>query len=106
MAKAMPIQIRGVVYPSARAAAEALGVSPSTIYSAIAQGKGDKIGLWGNNVVTAKEKGRHEGLQKAASLIQTRMEAHKMLRHPGWQSKAKECEEIIEMLWERADAAG
>lgn len=41
----MPVLIRGVTYPSAREAAEALGVSVDTVYCAIIRGNPDRCGL-------------------------------------------------------------
>lgn len=41
----MPVTIRGTTYPSVRAAADALGVTPSTIYSALGRGREDTIGI-------------------------------------------------------------
>lgn len=38
------VTIRGVTYPSQRAAADALGVKPQTVCSAIKRGYTDKIG--------------------------------------------------------------
>ena len=40
----LPVKIRGVVYPSAKAAGEALGVSPKTIHGAIRRGREDFVG--------------------------------------------------------------
>lgn len=42
---ASPVRIRGVVYPSVKAAAEALGVSPKTVYGAVWRGREDMVGL-------------------------------------------------------------
>ena len=41
----MTVAIRGVTYPSAQAAATALGVKPSTLSCAISRGDIDRIGL-------------------------------------------------------------
>lgn len=41
----MPVRIRGEVYPSAVAAAKALGVCKSTVYSALSRGNIDTVGL-------------------------------------------------------------
>lgn len=43
--KPSPVTIQGVTYPSARAAAAALGVSPKTIYGAIYRGREGRIGV-------------------------------------------------------------
>ena len=40
-----PVCIRGVTYPNAGAAAEALGVSKMTVLGAIREGKPDRVGL-------------------------------------------------------------
>jgi hypothetical protein len=45
----MIIKIRGVTYPSVRAAAEAQNVQPNAIYSALNRGNVDMIGM-GRNV--------------------------------------------------------
>lgn len=42
---AEPVRIRGVVYPSYRAAAEALGVTQSTVSKAVSIGRADSVGL-------------------------------------------------------------
>lgn len=42
---ANPVRIRGVDYPSQKAAGEALGVWPSTIGKALERGKIDRVGL-------------------------------------------------------------
>lgn len=44
-----PVRIRGVVYPSQRAAAKALGVTPSAVYNALERGAEDNIGLGRQN---------------------------------------------------------
>lgn len=41
----MPVAIRGVVYPSIKAAAEAHGCTPMAIYCALSRGRIDRIGL-------------------------------------------------------------
>ena len=41
----MSVEIRGVIYPDADAAAAALGVSPDTVYCAIIRGNPDRCGL-------------------------------------------------------------
>lgn len=41
----MLIKIRGVTYPSVKAAAEAMGVKRDAIYSALARGSIDTVGL-------------------------------------------------------------
>ncbi len=41
----MPVLVRGTIYPSARACAEALGVSVATVYCAISRRDPDSIGL-------------------------------------------------------------
>lgn len=41
----MPVEVRGKVYPSARAAAAALGVSVASVYCAISRGNIDRLGL-------------------------------------------------------------
>ena len=41
----MLVDVRGVIYPSTRAAARALGVSIDAVYSALARGSMDKLGL-------------------------------------------------------------
>ena len=41
----MRVTIRGVVYPTVRAAADAFGVSTSYVYKAIAEGRQDSIGI-------------------------------------------------------------
>jgi hypothetical protein len=41
----MLIDVRGVIYPSTRAASRALGVSIDAVYSALARGSMDKLGL-------------------------------------------------------------
>ena len=41
----MLVEVRGVIYPSTRAAARALGVSIDAVYSALARGSMDKLGL-------------------------------------------------------------
>lgn len=43
-----PVKIRGVVYINSIAAAKAIGVRPSTIYSAINNGTTDYVGLGAN----------------------------------------------------------
>jgi DNA-binding transcriptional LysR family regulator len=45
MPEAAPVRIRGVVYQSSRAAAEALGLSPSAISNALAEGRTETVGL-------------------------------------------------------------
>jgi hypothetical protein len=41
----MLIKVRGITYPSTRAASRALGVSIDAVYSALARGSMDKLGL-------------------------------------------------------------
>lgn len=41
----MLVDVRGVIYPSTRAAARALGVSVDAVYSALNRGSIDKLGL-------------------------------------------------------------
>lgn len=41
----MSVEIRGVIYPSAKAAARALGVSTATVYCALCRGDIDRVGL-------------------------------------------------------------
>lgn len=43
-AKPYPVRIRGVTYPSAQAAAEALGVHRDTVYTMLRKGRPDLIG--------------------------------------------------------------
>lgn len=43
----MFVEIRGVIYPSGRAAARALGVCPRTLYTALDQGRTATVGLYG-----------------------------------------------------------
>ena len=43
-----PVRVRGVVYPSQRAAARALGVSEKTVRTALDAGRADMIGITGN----------------------------------------------------------
>ena len=45
----IPVKIRGVVYPTQRAAAKALGVSPQTVHHALERGTEDNIGLGRQN---------------------------------------------------------
>lgn len=45
MPSAAPIQIRGVDYPSMRAAAEALGVTHGAIWQALEKGRLERVGL-------------------------------------------------------------
>lgn len=45
MPEAAPVRIRGVVYESSRAAAEALGLSTSAISNALAEGRMETVGL-------------------------------------------------------------
>ena len=45
----LPVRVRGTIYPSARAAAEAIGVTPSTVYSALMRGREDYIGSRNRN---------------------------------------------------------
>lgn len=44
-APCMSIEIRGVVYPSAKHAAKALGVRPITVYAALNRGRLDTVGI-------------------------------------------------------------
>ena len=51
----LPVRIRGVDYPSAKAAAEALGVSREWVYNALCRGRIDRVGLGkGGDYGTAK----------------------------------------------------
>ena len=43
-----PVRVRGVVYPSQRAAATALGVAEKTVRNALDAGRADMIGITGN----------------------------------------------------------
>lgn len=52
-----PITIRGTEYPTARAAAEALGMSKAAVYSAKRRGNLDRLGL-GIRVYTTARPGR------------------------------------------------
>lgn len=52
-----PVSIRGTVYPSAKDAAEALGVSQQAIYSALDRGTVDNVGLGSGKMPTS-----HEGI--------------------------------------------
>lgn len=52
----MTVLVRGVLYPSARAAAEALGVTKGTIYSALSRGTIDTVGLGTGSIPTSHVK--------------------------------------------------
>lgn len=47
--KPYPVRIRGVEYPSARAAGEALGVSEATVRGMVCRGRADLIGIGAGN---------------------------------------------------------
>lgn len=49
MSARTPVRIRGVIYPSQRAAAKALGVSPASVNNALERGAEDSIGLGRQN---------------------------------------------------------
>lgn len=41
----MQVEVRGVVYPTVRAAAEAFGIGTNTIYQLLEKGRADMIGM-------------------------------------------------------------
>jgi len=43
--RSVPTRIRGITYPSMRAAADAIGVSYKTVWSAVESGRADSCGL-------------------------------------------------------------
>lgn len=44
----MLVEVRGVIYPSVKATSEALGITRDAVYSALARGKMDGLGLGHN----------------------------------------------------------
>ena len=50
----MPVQVRGVLYPSATDAAAALGVTPAAVYQAIRRGATDTLGRGKGNYTTKR----------------------------------------------------
>ena len=76
----MLINVRGVIYQSVRHAAESLGVSKDAVYSALARGSTDKLGLgntqrkptelFGSKFRSLGDAGRALGLRRSFSLLQ------------------------------------
>lgn len=68
----VPVMVRGVLYPSIRATAAALGVEPGTVSNALARGEADNIGLGRNcwRVTPIRVNGvRYESFTLAAKAI-------------------------------------
>jgi hypothetical protein len=63
----MLVGVRGVIYPSTRAAAEALGVSIEAVYSALSRGSMDKLGLGNTRKKAVEIEGLHFSSMCAAS---------------------------------------
>lgn len=62
MTRQTPVRIRGVVYPSVRAAAEAMGVTTRTIYSHLDNGTIDNAGIGsGHGPKPRRRKGHRHG---------------------------------------------
>ncbi|MGC0225180.1 NUMOD1 domain-containing DNA-binding protein [Pseudooceanicola nitratireducens] len=57
MSRGKPVTIRGVEYPSRKAAAKALGVSQATISGACERGTLDNVGLQGGGPIPVTTKG-------------------------------------------------
>ena len=60
----MRVEVRGVIYPSVKACAEALGVSTGSVYRALSSGKVKTLGIGKGNVSTS-----HKVLVKKKPLI-------------------------------------
>ena len=55
----MLVDVRGVIYPSVKAASEALGVSIEAVYSALSRGSMDKLGLGNTRKKAVEIEGLH-----------------------------------------------
>jgi DNA-directed RNA polymerase specialized sigma24 family protein len=64
----MLIKVRGITYPSVKAASEALGVSIEAVYSALSRGSMDKLGLGNTRKKAVEIEGLHFSSMCEASL--------------------------------------
>lgn len=64
----MLIKVRGVVYPSVKAAAEALGITANAVYSALGRGNMDTVGTGKNKPQSIQLDGLSFPSIRAASL--------------------------------------
>ena len=64
----MLVDVRGVIYPSVKAASEALGVSIEAVYSALSRGSMDKLGLGNTRKKAVEIEGLHFSSMCEASL--------------------------------------
>jgi hypothetical protein len=71
----MIIKIRGVIYASAKEAAAALGVSKTTVYSAIDRGCADTIGIGRGNGKRGHKGGKPKPVTICGHVFATQVEA-------------------------------
>ncbi|HMT45552.1 MAG TPA: hypothetical protein PKE59_00395 [Novosphingobium sp.] len=75
----MPVRVRGVDFPNARACADHFGIRPQTVYNAVAAGRADMIGLGPGRHNGPRRGGRQETFKIGPLTFESQTKASRAL---------------------------